>query len=180
MRSREQNIAELTGKSKIQKLQNWMDLDENKIKELIKNKNNVDKLRSILASMSKEEWLSNIFEAYDAVIVAMTNDIIDKYKELAEEVGREEYRIKKEVIPEKKVRVPTTPIKNIRVTRKDGTVYYRSKAQKWNTKEETFVKTRTDLPIKDLGQAFSIKFGYIRSNQSLKAKRLRLKNLEAS
>lgn len=170
-----QTVSELTQPRKVEKLETYMTITDDMVRELIKYRYDVDKLRNILSKAANEQWLTNILDVYDAVIMAIAEDVIDKHSELVGEVTKEEYKIgREEKREEKKALVPSKTI-----TVKRGNKVYQRGRMSWNTKQEAFVKSRMDLPAKTLQRDFALKFGVERSIASLRTKKYRLKNIES-
>ena len=170
MKSREQNVSDLSKPNTINKFKkSYMKIEEEQVVELIRSRHNVDKLRQILIKMTGEQWLENILEAYDAVVMSLAEQIINEHPEIGD--GAIDKKDKPTVIKPFKV-----PRKTISVTTK-GKTYTRSRTS-WSKKEEVFVQTRMSLPMKELKQQFATKFGVMRSTSSLGMKRHRLKNIE--
>jgi len=181
MKSREQNVSDLSKPNTINKFKkSYMKIEEEQVVELIRSRHNVDKLRQILIKMTGEQWLENILEAYDAVVMSLAEQIINEYPELVRKVEGEEYKIGDVAIDKKDkptvIKPFKVPRKTISVTTK-GKTYTRSRTS-WSKKEEVFVQTRMSLPMKELKQQFATKFGVMRSTSSLGMKRHRLKNIE--
>ena len=150
----------------------YINIDDKLVNELKKTGEDVDAQREVLSKYVMEDWLSNIFDAYDWVVSDITNKILTRYKIQNGRISviKPTEKKAKQIQPWKK----STQVSNY--SRENKSIQGYSKGYKrWSSREEAFVKSRPELPSKVLQSDFSKFFGYDRSLSSLSTKRNRLK-----
>ncbi len=140
----------------------YIKIDKKGVVELIKVKKEPDRVKDILTKYSIEDWIPNILEAYDAVVLALAEEIINRNIHL----------VKKEVLKELKIKPivekvePKPPEKVIQVGGYGKVVaYQRTSPGRYQNRERVklFISSRIAMDNKKLTMEYNdwaVQHGY--------------------
>lgn len=132
----------------------YIKIDDKGVTELIKFRRNPDNIKDILIKYSIEDWIPNIVESYDAVALALAEEIIRRHPR----IEKKELLKKIKVVPVVEVVKVKPPKKVIQVSGyKDVKGYKKSSPGRYQNRERVklFISSRITMGNKKLTMEYN-------------------------
>ena len=163
----------------IPRIAQFIDADEELIKNIHKHRDDTDSIREYIKQKAKEPFVVQLMDysgpspySSDSFVDKLAQHLIDE-SGMIDELMMRDLGVKPRVPKiDKKPKIKPWK-KEIKVGKGKGA--YNKGYKKWTVKEEIFISRRKDLKPKQVTSEFSTHFGYARSKSSIQTKKSRLK-----
>jgi len=137
---------------RVETIAQYIVMNEKDLEELMRVRKSPDRARDILSRNAVESWIPNILGSYDAVVMALTEEVLSKHKPMTKQKQLREMDLK----PKREVTFKIEKKVSVKKSNKQK-AYSKSQQGKYENKGKVkaFVKSRLSMNNKQLTKEYN-------------------------